>query len=362
MKKRIFIFKRVLIFSLFIVFLSSCNLLPDSLVDAISGASKPMVTDGNSLFHQTDETSMQTGELEILGEVESPGKVNFNKHYKREVVIKEAEYHPKRGIEFIGAYRYKGYSLFDLLHPFNHDKKNADTFRPAIDLYIEIANDVGESVVFSFSEIFHTNIPHQVMIATEVAPIYPYRTDVEYPIAETWRVVAANDLFAWRVLENPVSVTVRSFDEKEIPIDRDIEPLFSPSIEVMIQNERLTTIEPMKNDLQRVSYFSNFYGMGMGYHENETFKGYRLQDVFKGKLDMFNPQWNRNGLVCFVGLDGYRAIYSYSELFNRTDQVAPILAVPDNPGKDGCFRIYHPAEFYADRSVKALKEMYFFKK
>ncbi|MFW5758861.1 MAG: hypothetical protein ACOCYO_09280 [Bacteroidota bacterium] len=60
-------------------------------------------------------------------------------------------------------------------------------------------------------------------------------------------------------------------------------------------------------------------------------------------------------------MDSYRAIYSFSELFNRTDQVFPILAVPDDPMDGGFYRIFHPSEFYADRSVKSVKEMYLFK-
>ncbi len=239
-----------------------------------------------------------------------PGRVNLNNHYKREVFIKESLFDPEHGVSFIGAYRYKGYSLFDLLHPFNHEKKNADIFRSAIDLYIEIANAEGESVVYSWSEIFHTYIPHQVLIATETAPILPYRGDVEYHTGEHWRVVAANDLFSWRVLENPVSITVRSFDEKEYVIDRDLDPLYSPTIDVQSNNEWLTTITPSEVTATPIRYYSSFYGMGMGYHAAEYFEGPRLQNVLAGELDLFSPHWNRHGLVCFVGANGYRAIYS----------------------------------------------------
>ena len=351
---------KILALAFYLILISSCNLLPDSLVDAISGASKQMALDGNSLFHQTELVSLQEGELQVAGEVEKPGKVDLDNHYKREVFIKESLFDEASGVNFIGAYRYQGYSLFDLLHPFNQAKKNSDVFRPAIDLYVIIENDQGDAVVFSWSEIFHTNNPHQILIATDAAPIVPYRQEVEYEMGEKWRVVAANDLFAYRVLENPVKITVRSFDKKEYPIDRDFSPMYSPDVEVIKNDQNILTIEPIEDPLNYTRYYSSFYGMGMGYHEAKYFQGPILQNLLRGAIDIFSPEWNRRGLICFASVDGYRAIYSYSELFNRTDQVFPILAVPDDPMDGGFYRIFHPMEFYADRSVKSVKEMYFF--
>ncbi len=289
------------------------------------------------------------------------GRVNLNDFYKREVFVKESTHDPEKGISFIGSYRYKGYSLFDLLHPFNQDKKNSEEFRPVIDLYVEIANDKGETGVFSWSEIFHTSVPHQILIATEVAPILPYRQDVEYPTGTHWRVVSAGDLFAFRTLKNPATITIRSFDKKNYVINRDIEPLYSPTIDVVMNDSLLTTIFPEDNYPNALTYYSTFYGMGMGFHESDHFKGPRLLDLLPNAIDRTAKEWNKQGLVCFVGVDGYRVVYSYSELFNRADQLPPILAVPIDSKNGGHFRNFHPNDFYADRSVKALKELYFFK-
>jgi hypothetical protein len=344
-----------------LITLGSCELMPKSLADAITGATKTMAADGNSLFHQTKEVSLKTGTLVVDGEVKTPGEINLDNHYKREVFIKESLYDAESGINFIGAYRYRGYSLFDLLHPFNHEKKNADVFRPAIDLYVVIENAGGESVSFSWSEIFHTNNPHQIIIATEAAPIVPYRKEVDYETGDTWKVVAANDLFAYRVLVDPVKITVHSFDKKEYVINRDLEPMYSQEVQVLYNDKQIATIPMIEDEGAYTRYYSSFYGMGMGYHAAKYFQGPLLSKLLEGSLDFFDPEMNRHGLVCFAGLDGYRAIYSYSELFNRTDQVTPILAVPENPMDGGFYRIFHPAEFYADRSVKSLAEIYFFR-
>jgi hypothetical protein len=335
----------------------SCDLIPD----AISGATKTMAVDGNSLFHQTAAISLETGTLMIEGEVKNPGEIDLDNFYKREVMIKESVYDPVKGIDFIGAYRYRGYSLFDLLHPNNQDKKNADQFRPAIDLYLIIENAAGETVAFSWSEIFHTNIPHQVIIATEMAPIVPYRKEVDYPVSRSWKVVCSNDLFAYRMLENPVKISVRSFDKKEYTIEKGMEPMYSQNVNVVFEDTHSFTMGKIYDSTVYRTYYSSFYGMGMGHHEIKYFRGPVLFDLMKDSVNLFDPEWITKGLVCFAGLDGYRAIFSFSELFNRTDQAHPILSIPERPEDGGFYRIFSPGEFYADRSVKSLSEIYFFK-
>jgi hypothetical protein len=345
--------------TLIFLYMNSCGLLSDSY-DAITGATGMLTSEGNSPFHRSDEKSLETGSLEIAGEVADPGLVNLTDHYKREIIIKDARPAGGMDVRFKGAYRYRGYSLFDILHPFVIQKKNIEEFRPATDLYIIIENETGSKAVFSWSEIFHTNILHQVIIATEVAPVESYRQDGEFETCEKWMVVCGTDLFSYRTLENPVKIEIRSFDKKTYVVDRDMDTRHSPSITVIAGNDVTFTIS--KNEkADNISYYSIFYGMGMGYHSVSTFQGPPLDFFIGDKLHLFDEQWNNWGLVCFAGIDGYRAIYSFSELFNRADQVRPILAVSDNNPDDGYYRIFHPASFYADRSVKSLSEIFFFK-
>jgi hypothetical protein len=339
--------------------LLSCD-FPQSLADAISGASKTMALDGNSLYHQSVEVSLEPGELEVTGEVRKPGKVKLSDFYKREIMVKESAPGPDGQVVFTGAYRYRGYSLFDLLHPFNQEKKNADLFRPAIDLYIVIENAAGETVVFSWSEIFHTLQSHQVLIATEMAPILPYRAEVEYPAGGRWKVVAGGDLFAWRILEDPVRITVRSFDERDYIIDRDLDPMFSPTVNLLTEDGQSLEVLPGESDEAMLSYRTSFYGMGMGHHGTPEFKGPALQSFTHRLIDPMDSNWNRHGLVCMAGADGYRAVFSYGELFNRADQLSAILSIPPDSMDGGYYRIFHPLDFYADRSVKSLAEIYFF--
>jgi S-adenosylmethionine synthetase len=87
------------------VMIAGCTLIPDKLVDAISGSTLSFSKEGNSLFHQTEEISLKPGELFIAGEVKEPGMVNLKNHYKREVIIKESLFDSDKGIQFTGAYQ-----------------------------------------------------------------------------------------------------------------------------------------------------------------------------------------------------------------------------------------------------------------
>ena len=336
---------------------SSCNILPD----AFSGATSKYYKNGNSLFHQTDETELKVGNLTVEGEVKNPGNVKLRKLYKREVFYKQATMGDSGKVDFVGAYRYRGYLLFDLLNPFIVEKKNLEEFRPATDLYIVIENDKGENVTFSWNEIFFNPIAHQVIIATEVAQVKPYKIEVEYPTGKTWKVVAATDMFSYRELENPTRITIKSFDRKVYPIHRKPENPYSPSVNIVVDNILLKTIEAREQSPSDIVYKSVFFGLGMGYHDTPTFRGFPLRGEVMEYFAADAASWFRNGTVCVVGVDGYRAIFSMGELFNRIDQVEPILSIPDNSQKSGHYRLYSPMAFYADFSVRNLAELYFFR-
>jgi hypothetical protein len=334
--------------------MNSCNIIPD----AISGATKGYDADGNSFYHRTEETKLATGELWVEGEVMKSGKVNLRRLYKREVFYKQGTQSDSGTVNFVGAYRYRGYSMFDLLNPFILDKKNAEEFRPATDVYIIIENDKGDKVVFSWAEIYLTHNPHQIIIATEQASIEPYKREVDYAKGSVWKVVAANDLFANRELENPTKITVKSFDKKSYVIDRELEDPFSTKVDLFVSDDFVKSIDKDVEGLPIIKYNSIFYGLGMGYHNTPLFEGVALRPFVEESI--INGKWMRNGLACIVGKDGFRNILSVSELFNRVDQVEPILAIPPADSNSGHFRLYHPSAFYADFSVKNLAEIYFF--
>lgn len=67
----------------------------------------------------------------------------------------------------------------------------------------------------------------------------------------------------------------------------------------------------------------------------------------------------RTGLIIVSAPDGYRAVFTYCEIFNRNDQ-AEVLIVPMSDVKDqGAYLLYQAAGFFSDRSIGCLNEVRF---
>lgn len=339
-----------------VFFISSCDILPDG----ISGASLQIARDGNSYYQQGEKKSMKSGDIKVVGEVEKEVSVDLKKIYKRSIVAKEFGKTPDGKGEFIGAYSYVGYSLHDILHPVKLKKKNSEIFRPNVDLYVEVENAKGEKVTFSWGELFFTHHPHQVLIAIEAAQVKPHKVETDYPVSATWRLIAANDFYNTRYLENPVKITVKSFDKKEYVVNRELDPLYAsdvvlslPGMESVSLNEAALKGDPLK-------YETVFYGMGMGYHPNDGFSGTSFNTLMQPYFNSLQEAHWKSGMVCFAAADGYRAVYSFSELFNSINPVHTMMVVQEENSVNGRFRVFHPGDFFADRSVKALNEVLFF--
>lgn len=252
--------------------------------------------DRNNNFYDNEPTYLlPTVPLEIAGEIENPGKVDFSKLPKRSVIVKETLLKEDGSNAFVGAYRYDGYSLFDILTDRILKKNNREVFPPIIDTYVEVENAQGEKVVLSWGELFYPNNLHNILISPEIL------------IRDKSRVM-----------------------EKMITIPESI------------QSETLHTV---------------FYGKGRGIHSTQPFTGVFLKDLLNGKFN-FDREILRTGLITIVGLDGYRVVYSFSEVMNRNDQ-AEVLVVPLDAGVDGGkYRIFPSCDFFSDRAVKAISEIY----
>ena len=314
--------------------------------------------DRNNNFYDNEETfALIPVELEVCGEIENPGKVDFSKLQKRSVIVKETLLSKDDSNIFTGAYRYDGYSLFDILNERYLHKKNAEEFRPIIDMYIEIENAKGEKVVMSWGEIFYPNFLHNSIIATDVMRIVPSKTKELWPLPEHSRLVIANDLITERNISRPIRITVRSYP-RSFRVDRDISPLFTPEFRIFITADETVSYSEVPANFQTETLHTVFYGKGRGIHSTQPFSGIYLKELLRSVFAI-NRENLKNGLFVFAGIDGYRSVYSYSEIMNRNDQ-AEILLVPcENEKEGGKFRIFPSCDFFSDRAVKALSEIHF---
>lgn len=312
----------------------------------------------NNDFYDDSETFPLKGAqiIDIRGELTNSGKVDITKFPKHSIIVKEAVFDADSA-KFIGAYRYDGYSLFDILNDKVVKKINYATFPQVIDLYVIIENDKGDSVVLSWGEIYYPVHLHDILIATSVARIVPSKTKDLWPLPEQTKLVIGHDLISERNISNPIKITVKSA-KLDIPINRELSPLFSPSINILVNEKRAGSISTLNKALPSSTYNTIFYGRGRGIHGITTFSGLPLKQVLKSFVKSDSAEVKK-GLVLISALDGYRGVFSFSEIFNRNDQ-SEILVVEEPENKDGgAFRIFASSDFFSDRAVKAIKEIRF---
>ncbi len=309
----------------------------------------------NDFYDNAPTVDLTMPVIELKGEISNPGKVDFSKLPLRSVIAKEALLENGKD-KFIGTYRYDGYSLYDILNYSVLAKKNAKEFEPIIDLYVEIENAKGEKVVVSWGEIYYPIHRHEIIIATKVARIVPSKTKELWPLPTENKLVICSDLVSERNISNIVKITVKSYS-KSFVVNKDIKPLYSKSINIFVDNKVVDSIIAYPNGYNSESYPTIFYGRGKGIHGITTFNGIQLKDILK-KYKTINKKQLQTGLIILAAKDGYRCLYTFSEIFNRNDQ-AELLLINKTDEKDGgAFSVFPAADFFSDRAVKAIQAIY----
>jgi len=350
--------KAINLFLILFLSLVSCRQSSVQIEDK-SGPARSQVPDTadmtNNFYDNTETISLPVKELIIEGEIANPGKVDLSLLPIHSVIVKEALLNSAGGDRFVGAYRYDGYSLFDILDKSILKKANSAEFNPIIDLYIEVENDKGEKVVFSWGELYYPNNLHKIIIATSVSRIVPSKTKELWPLPVESKIVAASDLVTERNISSPVRITVKSFPISLV-VNRNLNPLYSSQIDLFNSGKKIGSIDRIPEKLNIETFNTIFYGRGKGIHSTSPFKGAMLKDL----LIEYYPLTKENiksGIMVFAGKDGYRCAVSYSELFNRNDQQEFLLVKTNKDEDGGLFRTFPASDFFSDRAIKALSEI-----
>lgn len=309
----------------------------------------------NNFYDKSETHHLGLPVIEVVGETANPGVADLSSLQKRSVTVKEAVLEDNSPNRFTGAYRYDGYSLFDILNTFIPEKSNRNEFGSVIDLFAEVRNADGEKVIFSWGEIFYPVNMHRIIIATDVSRIVPTKTNDLWPLPSKPMIVAANDLVTERNISSPQNITIRSF-RRSIQHLSGITPPFSPYISFYKQGIPEMRLPEAGEDEGSVTYNTVFYGRGRGIHSTTPFTGVMLKDVLKDYCH-FNRHNLRQALLCIAGTDGYRCVLSFSELFNRNDQ-QEFLLINCGDEAGGRFRIFPASDFFSDRAVKSVSRIY----
>jgi hypothetical protein len=350
--------KAALLIAIFLLSLVSCKNGNPQVhnVQTKSGTEVKDSTDMTNNFYDNTETyPLPVKELIIEGEISNPGKVDFSILPKHSVIVKETLLDSAGNDRFVGAYRYDGYSLFDILNKSILNKVNSIEFKPIIDLYVEIENDKGEKIVLSWGEIYYPNNLHRIIIASDVSRIVPSKTKELWPLPQKSKIVSGNDLVTERNIFDPVKITVKSI-HKTFPVVKGMSPMYASDFKLFNGEKQVGAISTgVQNN---VTFNTIFYGRGKGIHSTTPFTGAMLKDLLI-KFYPLNKENLKTGMLCFVGKDGYRCAVSYSELFNRNDQ-QEFLLIRIKPDEDGgLYRIFAAADFFSDRAIKSVSEIHY---
>lgn len=311
----------------------------------------------NNFYDRTETFQLTVKELTVEGEVEDPGKVDFSVLPRHSLIVKETLLNQFGSNKFIGAYRYEGYSLFDILEKKILKKANAEEFSPVIDLFVEVENEKGEKVVFSWGEIYYPSNLHRIIIASDVSRIVPSKTKDLWELPAESRIIAGNDLITERNISSPVKIMVRSFP-RSFSVIKGMAPMYSEDIRITEEGKPAGKISDLPPDAAKVEFNTIFYGRGRGIHSTEPFKGPMLKNILDGYFPS-DRKTLREGILCISAKDGYRCTLSYSELFNRNDQQEFLLIRTAAREDGGLFRIFPACDFFSDRAVKSVSEIYF---
>ncbi len=309
----------------------------------------------NNFYDNVEMYPLPVKELSIDGEIANPGKVDFTTLPVHSVIVKETLLDSAGGDRFVGAFRYDGYSLFDILDKRILKKANSGEFKPIIDLYVEIENEKGEKVVFSWGEIYYPNNLHKILIASGVSRIVPSKTKELWSLPFESKIVAASDLVTERNINSPVRITVKSYPHS-FNVQQGMSPMYSSRIDVFSSSRQVGQIESLPANLNNETFNTIFYGRGKGVHNTTPFNGVLLKDLILKDYPL-NKDNLKSGIICIAGKDGYRCAVSYSELFNRNDQQEFMLIKTKSQEDGGLFRLFAASDFFSDRAIKSVSEI-----
>ncbi len=289
----------------------------------------------------------------IEGEVGAAVSIDLKSLPQRSLIIKETQLRDGEAV-FTGAYRYDGASLFDILKGVKVQKKNTEEFNPVIDQYVVIYGASGDSVVFSWGEIYYPVQLHQILIAVNVSRIVPSKSKNQWPLPETTRIIAGNDLVTERNISEPDKIIIRSVGIS-YKVDRSVK-LWAPEMVLTGFDNHPVVLSKLPPGLQMQNLDQVFYGRGMGIHGITQFRGAWLKDLLVDKLPVTSDRI-KSGLFVIAAVDGYRCSMTYSELMNRNDQAGVILMDENNFEQAGKFSCVFGADFFSDRAIKAITEI-----
>ena len=317
-----------------------------------------------ALFCAAESFSASPSILSITGLVKQPLNLtieDINKYQSIQVQLNEVT---ETGA-YSGVFYYNGVPLRTLLELTSIAKEETE-FSKNVDLAILVRNRQGKQIALSWGEVFYRN-PSEIIVATSAVPIMPHHDCKTCHTPEVYKprldqlhrkigfpkLVISGDTYADRSLEEVVSIEVLDLRPK-MPAKK-LKKLFSPEFTIRDTVGKTLTFKNLSAYPRRVMKIKHL-GEGKGYHGIDKVEGVYFKTIL-----------NKAGIapdLCKVFLisapDGYRALFSYGEIFFNPAGERMIIADRINGQpieKGGKFVLVQPGDFMADRHVKSIKKI-----
>jgi hypothetical protein len=187
--------------------------------------------------------------------------------------------------------------------------------------------------------------------------IVPSKTNELWPLPKQSKLVVSTDLITERNISNPLKITVKSYP-KSFKTVKGLKPLYSPKVDIYKENKLVQTLTKNPTNLPNEKFHTIFYGRGRGIHSTQPFTGVMLKDILGKHVEM-NKKNIQEGIFLVAAKDGYRGVFTYSEIMNRNDQSEILLVCRPEVKDDGIFMLFPACDFFSDRAIKAITEIYF---
>lgn len=305
----------------------------------------------NSLFDVSAVKTYNPKSILVQGEVQAPDTVDLSTLPLRSIPIKELGFENGKQV-FKGAYFVGGYALYDILKHAKIKKVPENTFKPPVDMYVVVENDKGEKAVFSWGEIYYRN-SFDILVTRSVQAINPARSKTTWPLPDEPRLVCGGDLLDVRFISNPTKITVKSYYESgtaEKPKD-----VYSPEFKILTKAGS-ADIRDLGPSIEKRKYESVIYGHGMGFKEVFNATGYLLKDVVSAHAKLA-PERVKNTVAVVSAKDGYRVVFSASEIMNRNDNHDYLLNDLKDSPTGGRYTLVVTPDYFADRDVRSVEKI-----
>jgi len=305
----------------------------------------------NSLFDDYEMKTYPPASVMVQGEVENPGPVDLTSLPLRSAAIKELGLENGKQV-FKGSFFVSGYALCDVLNGKRPKKVAENTFVPLVDMYVIVENDRGEKAVFSWGEIYHRDSFDLLITRTE-QPVYPARAKTTWPLPDRSRLVCGSDLLNTRFISSPTRITVKSY-AGGAPAAKP-KDLYAPQIHLATPAGS-ANIGDIDGPVERRNCTTVLFGHGMGFREVLNLKGYVLRDLIASRA-RWVPESSKSTFFVVSAKDGYRSVFSGSEVMNRNDQEDLLLNDLGDASSGGRYTLVAPGDFFADRDVKSVEKI-----